>query len=135
VRAEFIGTSTDTRLTGKQFASRVGSGTVLFPIAKGSMRTVQNGFVKAEQVIDLPVYETVEHTDIQIPEADILVFTSPSNVQSYTKKKAIDKNQKLIAFGDATGSALRQMGFTQYITSDAFDDAALARAVFTISSK
>jgi hydroxymethylbilane synthase len=134
-RAEFIGTSTDTRLTGKQFASRVGSGTVLFPMAKGSLRSVQNGFVKAEQAIDLPVYETVEHNEIEIPNADILVFTSPSNIQSYTKKKTISKHQKLVALGDATGSALRKLGFTQYITADAFDDTALARAVFTISSK
>ncbi len=135
MRAEFIGTSTDTRLTGKQFASRVGSGTVLFPMAKGSLRSVQNGFVKPGQAIDLPVYETIEHTDIKIPDADILVFTSPSNIQSYTKQKPINKNQKLIALGDATGSALRKLGFTQYITADAFDDTALARAVFTISSK
>ncbi len=134
-RAEFIGTSTDTRLTGKQFASRVGSGTVLFPMAKGSLRSVQNGFVKAGQAIDLPVYETVEHADIEIPDTDIIVFTSPSNVQAYANKKTISKSHKLIAYGDATASALRKMGFTQCITADAFDDTALARAVFTISSK
>jgi hydroxymethylbilane synthase len=135
MRAEFIGTSTDTRLTGKQFASRVGDGTVLFPMAKGSLRSVQNGFVKAGQAIDLPVYETIEHTDFEISDTEIVVFTSPSNIQAYTNKKTISKNQKLIALGDATGSALRKLGFTQYITADAFDDTALARAVFTISSK
>jgi hydroxymethylbilane synthase len=133
--AEFIGTSADTRLTGKQFASRVGDGTVLFPMAKGSLRSIQNGFVKAGQVIDLPIYETIEHNEFEIPYAEILVFTSPSNVQSYIKKNSIDKKQKLIALGDATGSALRKLGFTQYITADAFDDTALARSVFNVSSK
>jgi hydroxymethylbilane synthase len=135
MRAEFIGTSTDTRLTGKQFASRVENGTVLFPMAKGSLRSIQNGFVKVGQVIDLPVYETIENNETEIPVSDVLVFTSPSNIQSYTKKNRIEKTQKLIALGDATGSALRKLGFTQYITADAFDDTALARAVFSISSK
>lgn len=133
-RAEFIGTSADTKLTGKQFASRVGSGTVLFPMAKGSQRSVQNGFVKEGQVIDLPVYETIEHNEEPIPYADILVFTSPANVQAYLKKNHIDKKQKLVAFGEAAGSTLRKAGFTYYVLSDRFDDTALARAVFTASS-
>jgi len=133
-RAEFIGTSTDTRLTGKQFASRVGNGTVLFPMAKGSLRSIQNGFVKAEQVIDLPVYETLEHNEEKISPTDILVFTSPSNVQSFLKANRIDKKQKLVALGEATGSTLRKSGFAQYILPDAFDDTALARAVFSISA-
>src|SRR5213079_1115800 len=81
VRADFIGYSTDTKMTGKQFASRVGEGTVLFSQAKGSLRSVQNGFVRKEQVIDLVVYETLKRNEESIPPAEIMVFTSPSNVE------------------------------------------------------
>ena len=42
-RADFIGTSTDTKLVGKQFSSKVGSAKVLFPIAQGSMQKAFSG--------------------------------------------------------------------------------------------
>ena len=45
-RAEFIGASTDTKMIGKQFAAKAGSEKVLFPQAKGSLRSVQQQFVK-----------------------------------------------------------------------------------------
>jgi len=66
-RAEFIGQSTDTKTIGKQFAARVGSASVLFPVAKGSMRSVQSQFVKRDQTFDVNVYETIEHSDTSLP--------------------------------------------------------------------
>jgi len=134
-RAEFIGYSTDTKMTGKQFASRVGSGTVLFPMAKGSMRSVQNGFVKAGQTTDLSVYETIK-TEYKVPVSDtgIFVFTSPSNVEAFFVQNKLERSHKVIAMGDATASALKKYGVMHPTFTDAFDDVALARAVFTISS-
>ena len=135
--ADFIGYSTDTRLTGKQFASRVGSGTVLFPQAKGSLRTVQNGFVKKEQVIDLPVYETrpAGAAGTLSPERfGVLVFTSPSNAEAFLRDHRIDDAQRVVAMGDATGHVLRKSGVKRMVFPDDFHDAALARAVFTCTS-
>jgi uroporphyrinogen-III synthase len=129
-RADFIGYSTDTKLTGKQFASLVGEGTVLFPQAKGSLRSIQNGFVKQDQVIDLIVYETLKKNQEVIPYSDILVFTSPSNVESYFEHNKISDDQKIIAMGEATGSALKKFNINQYSLPDTFDDAGLLRAVF-----
>jgi len=131
-RADFIGYSTDTRLTGKQFASVVGNGTVLFPQAKGSLRSVQNGFVKKDQVIDLVVYETLQKNEGTIPHSDIMVFTSPSNVESYFASNSLDSSQRVIAMGEATGQALRQAGVTHSSMPDMFDDAGLVRAVFSL---
>ena len=134
-RAEFIGYSTDTKMTGKQFASRVGSGTVLFPMAKGSMRSVQNGFVKPGQTTDLPVYETIK-TEFEVPvsPSGIFVFTSPSNVEAFFAKNKLSRSHKVIAMGDATANALKKSGVMHPLLSDAFDDVALTRAVFTASS-
>jgi hydroxymethylbilane synthase len=131
-RADFIGYSTDTKLTGKQFASRVGDGTVLFPQAKGSLRSIQNGFVKDSQVIDLPVYETLKKNDEKIPFHDILLFTSPSNVEAYFEKNTVAAEQKVIAMGEATGNAYRKFSAIKYIMPDTFDDSGLVRAVFSV---
>ena len=134
-RAEFIGASTDTRLTGKQFAARVGSEKVLFPQAKGSLRSVQQQFVRKEQVIDLPVYETIQRDSDKVPECGIMVFTSPSNVEAFFKKYKLSKFQRIVAMGDATAAALREHGIHHPGMPDAFDEAALARAVFTVSGR
>ena len=133
-RAEFIGSGVDTKMTGKQFAAKVGSAKVLFPQAKGSMRSIQQQFVKREQVIDLPVYETIKKNDGIMPQAEILVFTSPSNVEAWFEKFIINRNQKVVAMGDATANALRQHNIHGCGQPDTFDDAGLARAVFSISS-
>jgi hydroxymethylbilane synthase len=132
VRADFIGYSTDTKLTGKQFASRVGDGTVLFPQAKGSLKSVQSGFVRREQVIDLIVYETLRRNEEEIPKSDIMVFTSPSNVESYFEKNKLDEKQKVVAMGDATAGALRNFAVSRAAMPQSFDDLGLVRAVFGI---
>lgn len=134
-RADFIGSSNDTKMTGKQFAAKVGSDVVLFPQAKGSLRSIQQQFVKPEQVIDLVVYETLKKNSGEQPEADILVFTSPSNVEAYLEKFTIRKDQKLVAMGEATANELRQAGFVSSTKPDTFDDAGLARAVFGASGR
>lgn len=130
VRAEFIGGSTDTKMTGKQFASRVGEGNVLFPQAKGSLRSIQNGFVRPEQVIDLVVYETLKRNEEGIPPAEIMVFTSPSNVESYFEKNKLSADQKVVAMGEATANTLRNFAVSRSVLPDMFTDLGLVRAVF-----
>jgi uroporphyrinogen-III synthase len=134
-RAEFIGQSTDTKIIGRQFASRAGSGRVLFPIAKGSMRSVQNQFVKKDQVIDLPVYETIEHNPTTLPSADILIFTSPSNVNAFFKKQQVNAHQKVIAMGGATEAELRKYGVRKCTLPSTFDDIGILQAVYKIAIK
>ena len=134
-RAEFIGSSTDTRMIGKQFAAKVGSEKVLFPQAKGSMRSVQQQFVKPDQVVDLVVYETIKKNTGEAPLADIYVFTSPSNVDAWFETFRLDKTKKVIAMGDATENALRQHKVVMISKTDSFDEAGLARAVFSASSR
>lgn len=130
-KAEFIGYSTDTRLTGKQFASVVGSKTVLFPQAKGSMKTIQQQF-KAGQVIDMVVYETIKNSIDDLELSEIVVFTSPSNVEAYFEKYKISPTQKTVAMGDATANALRKMGVRANAMPPAFDDLGLVQAVMSV---
>ena len=133
-RAEFIGSSTDTKMTGKQFASIAGGSKVLFPQAKGSMRSIQQQFVNDRNVIDLIVYETFKRNEGEMPAADVIVFTSPSNVEAWFEKFTFSKNQKAVAMGDATANALRKYKIIPASKPDTFDDPGIARAVFGASS-
>lgn len=133
-RADFIGSSLDTRMTGKQFASLAGSSKVLFPQAKESMRSIQQQFVKQENVLDLVVYETLKKNHGAMPQADIIVFMSPSNVEAWFENYTFQKKQKAIAMGDATANALRKHNIIPSAQPDTFDDTGLARAVFGAST-
>jgi len=134
-RAEFIGSDGDTRMTGKKFASLAGSATVLFPQAKGSLRSIQQQFVRKEQTVDLVVYETTKMNPKEAPDADILVFTSPSNADAWLEHHSMRKDQKAVAMGDATAHALKRNGIYAEALADTFDDAGLARAIFGASTK
>lgn len=134
-RAEFIGSQADTRMAGKQFATRAGSQRVLFPQAKGSMRSIQQQFVRKDQVIDLPVYETIKREGGPVPAADIMVFTSPSNVAAFFEQHTVDARQAVVAMGDATAAALREFRIIHPGMPDTYDEAGLARAVFSVSCR
>ncbi len=134
LRADFIGQSTDTKLVGKQFAARVGLGKVVFPIPRDSMRTIQWQFAKQQNVIDLPIYATLKVPHEVAETTDILVFTSPSNAESYLEKNKILPHHKIIAMGDATQAALKKLKIkeSQITTPNAFDDLGLFRAILNV---
>ncbi|TND10476.1 MAG: porphobilinogen deaminase [Bacteroidetes bacterium] len=129
LRADFIGQDNDTRLTGKKFGALAGRSTVLFPQAKGSMRTIQQQ-LPAVKVINLIVYESIQHSADDLPVSDILVFTSPSNAESWLEKNKIGADQKVVAMGHATESTLKERGVRVHAMPATFDDAGLAAAVF-----
>ncbi len=133
-RADFIGQSTDTKLVGKQFASRVGSAKVLFPVARESMQSIQWQFPKRENVINLAVYATLKHSIEISPETNIIVFTSPSNVEAFFEKNKWLPHFKAIAMGDATAAALLKKKVKNCLKPIAFDDLALFQSVLQLSN-
>jgi hydroxymethylbilane synthase len=131
-RADFIGQSTDIKLVGKQFSSKVGNARVLFPIARGSMQSIQWQMVKRENVVNLEVYATLNISQEISTENEVLIFTSPSNVESYFEKNTIHPHQKLIAMGEATGKALEKLKFKKFTLPRSFDDLGLLQAVLAL---
>ncbi|MCC7301804.1 MAG: hydroxymethylbilane synthase [Bacteroidia bacterium] len=131
--ANFIGQGTDTRLIGKQFAALAGNRRVLFPQAKGSMRTVQLQLTRKENAVDVIVYETVAMDKGMNPEAEVMVFTSPSNVESFLSSRHFPSESKIIAMGDATAHAIKKSGGRVHGTPAVFTDLGLLQAVFKIS--
>ena len=130
-RAEFIGQSTDTKLIGKQFAAKVGNAKVLFPVARESMQSIQWQFPKRENAINLVVYATLKHSIEVAADTDIIIFTSPSNVEAFFEKNKLGPNQKAIAMGDATKSALMKKKIKEnlIVTPGSFDDLGLFQSV------
>jgi hydroxymethylbilane synthase len=131
--AAFVGSVNDTKVVGKKFAKSVGAETVLFPQAKGGLRTIQQQFEDASRLTDLVVYETVKKENAEMPEAEVLVFTSPSNVESYFEKGKVKSEQKIVAIGESTQKKLRSLGVIDCVLPVSFDEVGLAEAVFGIS--
>ncbi len=133
-RADFIGQGTDTKLIGKQFASKVGSSKVLFPIAKDSMRTVQWQMPKKDNAIDMNIYYTIKHSVELDPSFGIVVFTSPSNVEAFFEKNKLQPHQKVVAMGDATANALGKLKIKDVVKPISFDDLGLVQAILGCSA-
>lgn len=110
--------------------SKVADGsTVLFPQAKNSLRSIQPYLSKATRVIDLPVYETVVDDDVERSGSDVLIFTSPTNVEAYFKNNLVEPGQRVISIGHSTGKMLEEVG-VNYVLPAAPDEVGLSEAVF-----
>jgi uroporphyrinogen-III synthase len=133
-RADFIGQSTDIKLVGKQFSSKVGNSKVLFPIARGSMQSIQWQMVKRDNVINLEVYATLKHSIEVSQDNEIIVFTIPSNVEAYFEKNTLHPHQKYIAMGESTGKALEKLKYKKYTMPQSFDDLGLVQAILAVSN-
>jgi len=127
--ANFTGLGNDSAEVAEEFA-KVANGTqVLFPGAEESLRSIQKGLSGDTKVIDLVVYETVLEDEVEGSGADVLVFTSPSNVDAYFAENLLDPYQKVIAIGKSTGKKFDEMG-VKYTLPFSPDEVGLAEAVF-----
>jgi len=130
--AAFVGSINDTKVVGKKFAKTVAGESVLFPQAKGGLRTIQQQFEDQTKLTDLVVYETGKKENATIPTAEIVVFTSPSNVDSFFTKAKISDKQQVVAIGKSTEKKLNEYKIENIILPASFDEVGLAEAVFGI---
>jgi hydroxymethylbilane synthase len=127
----YLGAGIDTADVATAFAKIANGKKVVFPGSEGSLRSIQQGLSADTTIIDLPVYETVLEDNAQGSGADVLVFTSPSNVEAYFADNLLDPNQKVVAIGKSTGRKLDEIG-TKYVLPFSPDEVGLAEAVFGI---
>jgi len=132
--ADFVGETGDITEVAEEYAPLVKGKTVLFPRAQDSLQTIQKSLSADTKVVDLPIYETVIEEDIDQTHADILIFTSPSNVEAYFADNLLEPGQKVIAIGNSTGKKFDEMG-VQYTLPYSPDEIGLAEAVFGIDIK
>jgi hydroxymethylbilane synthase len=129
---DYAGVGIDSADVAIEFAKIANGSTILFPGAENSMRSVQQLLSPETKIIDLPIYETVIEEDIELSTANVLVFTSPSNVDAYFTENLLDPYQKVVAIGRSTGKKLEEMGVNNYILPFSPDEVGLAEAVFGI---
>ncbi|MDP9077405.1 MAG: hydroxymethylbilane synthase [Bacteroidota bacterium] len=126
---DYTGDGIDSAEVAAEFAELAKGQTVVFPSAENSMRSIQQALSPDTKIIDLTVYETILEDDVQQTGAEILVFTSPSNVEAYFVDNLLDPDQKVIAIGLSTGRKLDEMG-VKYTLPYSPDETGLAEAVF-----
>jgi len=129
--ADFVGESGDITEVAEEFAKLVSGEIVLFPRAQDSLLTIQKSLGANTKIVDLPIYETVVVDDIDGTTAEVLIFTSPSNVDAYFAENLLDPEQKVIAIGNSTGKKFEEMG-VKYTLPYSPDEIGLAEAVFGI---
>ncbi|MDB5006946.1 MAG: hydroxymethylbilane synthase [Mucilaginibacter sp.] len=125
----YTGGGIDSGDVAADFAKQANGQIVLFPSAENSMRSIQQGLSADTKVIDLPIYETILEDEVEASGAEILVFTSPSNVEAYFAGNLLYPDQKIIAIGKSTGKKLDEYG-VKYTLPYSPDETGLAEAVF-----
>ena len=111
------------------FAELVDGQTVLIPRAEGSLQTIQKALTENTKIIDMPIYETVLEEQVNKTNAQVLIFTSPSNVEAYFADNLVEPDQKIICIGYSTAKAIEAMGLS-YTLPFSPDEIGLAEAIF-----
>lgn len=108
-QVDFVGQNASSpEHVAKDFESWLGERTVFIPRSNRSLRSIE-AFLNKDQVESSVVYNTNLQNRV-LEKADILVFTSPSNVDAYFQKNTIDTDTKLISWGASTSSCLSNHG-------------------------
>lgn len=113
----------------KEFAKLVDGQTVFIPRAKDSLMSIQQALTPETKVIDMPIYETVLEENVNKSNAEVLIFTSPSNVEAYFKDNLVDPGQKIICIGHSTAKSIAEMGLS-YTLPFTPDEIGLSEAIF-----
>lgn len=123
--ADFIGEGVDVAQIAKNFREVLKDDSVLFPQAIDSMRTIQKYIAFSNTQYNLYTYKTTIRSDFEIPYTNIVIFTSPSNVDAYLSKYKIDERQRVIAMGSATKFKLSEYGIKNVSTPEFFGEEGL----------
>jgi uroporphyrinogen-III synthase len=105
IRPAFIGeNSGNPESVAIDFKNWLGNRTVVFPHSDQSFHSVAN-LLDSSQVIKVEVYKTI-NTPLMIPRCDLYIFSSPSNVKSFTINNKLNEESQVIAWGTSTAKEL-----------------------------
>ncbi|MDB4727746.1 uroporphyrinogen-III synthase [Saprospiraceae bacterium] len=127
-KCDFTGNG-DPKTTAEAFLKIAKDKRVLFPHAENSRQSIQKLLSGEIYDFDLVVYKNHPRKDLSLPDFEVLVFTSPMNVDAYLSKKKFLKNQTIISIGQTTAQALKEYGINNIITSRKPSELNLANAV------
>ncbi|MEO1263052.1 MAG: uroporphyrinogen-III synthase [Bacteroidota bacterium] len=124
----FVGDG-NAKTTSQQFLKKASGQKILFPRATKSRRSVQKWLIGKAELIDLIVYDNVPKKEIDLPDFECLVFTSPLNAQAYFSKKTYREGQTVVAIGSTTATALLELGIGKILQAESPSEESLAEMV------
>jgi hydroxymethylbilane synthase len=81
--------------------------------------------------LNLVCYKTTQTPKVIVP-ADVLVFSSPSNVQSFFRMNALPEKARFISYGPATSRTLRDFGVEPIEELEKMDSEEIVRAIMAV---
>ncbi|MEZ5007584.1 MAG: hydroxymethylbilane synthase [Chitinophagales bacterium] len=106
---DFIGEGGSLEEIAKQFDQAEGEKALIIR-AKISNRSIQKN-VQIKKVEDLIVYDNFIQSEIAERNEDVLVFTSPMNVEGYFSKHPLKENQTIVSIGPTTSKKIKSYGY------------------------
>ena len=133
VSPDFVGDGPDTAVIAARYAEAHGQHVVLFPCAEKGLRTVQNA-MPTDRVIDRHVYRMQRTPHVQLPDADIVIVTSPEHANALHGVKELSSFRHRIAMGTSTARRIEELSGADAIVPWGSNEMALLDAVFTIAT-
>ncbi len=128
----FSGNSSDPNKVAAQFLSKFADGKrILFPKALQSLQSISSILARHHFVEQVDVYETSSVEGVTLPESDVYVFTSPSNVTGFSSTLNTIKT-KVVAIGPSTAEALSLKGIKANAIAERADDTGLLDAIVNV---
>ena len=108
-KCDFVGNADQSNTD--EFVVKLGHDKCLFPRASCSRKSIEK-LLPFGQVEVLVVYENkIDELAFVEANSDVLVFTSPMNVDAYLLHSSIELLQKIVSIGHATQNYLDSLGF------------------------
>lgn len=109
---DFEGHGNDTNEIGEQFQRHLlSTDFIWFPGAADGKRSIQ-GQLQDNSYLDIPLYYTEPKAGMPFEPYDLILFTSPSNVEGYLLNNEILPYQRLLAIGKTTAQKLKSLGYS-----------------------
>jgi len=131
--ADFEGKGTPNEIAAA-FLKLAKNQSVLFPRARTSRQSIQK--ILGNHIIsyDLVVYINEPKTDCHMSNNNLLVFTSPLNVEAYFYQNRLKPHQRIVAIGETTAKALRKLGYCEITIAGQPTEKAMAQSVWQLAN-
>ena len=123
----------DTPTIAAEYVARFATQRVLFPCAETGLRTVQRA-MPAANVMDLPVYRMRSVPGADLPQADVVIVTSPEHANALHARKPLQTFAHRIAMGTSTAQRIREISGADAMIPWTSNEMALVDAVFHIAT-
>lgn len=128
-KVDFVGTGNPDDTAGAFLAQAKGQ-EVVFVQAENSQQSIENRLQDVIVKHSLSVYCNQIKANFNVPNADVVVFTSPLNAEAYLRTLKSEKcSQKIVSIGNTTAQKLEEWGLTGYKIAQQPNELALAEAV------